>query len=104
MKSLIVLSLLAIVPLHGADKAPEPIVSVGGQVCAPGPVAYRKKMTVFSAVLAARGANEFGAMRRVKVIREGKTTVYDLTDDKQKSVELKPDDVVEVPQKNWIGK
>jgi hypothetical protein len=38
------------------------------------------------------------------VIRGGKTTVYDLTDDKQKAVELKPDDVVEVPQKNWIGR
>jgi len=104
MKSLIILSLLALAPLHAAEKNPEPVVTVGGQVRSPGPVMYRKKLTVYTAILAARGATEFGAMKRVKVIREGKTTVYDMTDDKQKSVEVKPDDVVEVPQKNFIGR
>ena len=103
MKTFLALSLLALAPLHAVEKTPATVI-VGGQVRAPGPVEYTKELTLFAAVQMARGATEFGAMTRVKVIREGKTTEYDLSKDKNKTVTLKPSDIIEVPQKNIIGR
>jgi protein involved in polysaccharide export with SLBB domain len=108
MKALIALSVLALAPLHAAEKpATEKtpaIVTVGGQVRAPGPVEFKKKLSLYEAIQAARGANEFGSMKRVKLLRDGKATVYDMSDDKQKLVTLEPGDIVEVPQKNFFGR
>jgi protein involved in polysaccharide export with SLBB domain len=106
MKALIAISLLSLLPLHAADKKQEtePRVIVGGQVRAPGPVRFEKKLTLYAAIQSARGANEFGAEKRVKILRNGKATTYDMTDDKQKLTQLEPGDVIEVPQKNILGR
>ncbi|WP_367872518.1 polysaccharide biosynthesis/export family protein [Luteolibacter sp. Populi] len=101
MKAFALISLLALAPLHAEEK-PRPIVTVGGQVRAPGPVEYTKELTLYTAVQMARGATEFGAMNRVKLIRDGKTKEYDLRKDENKTVTLKPSDIVEVPSK-YIG-
>ncbi|QJE98275.1 polysaccharide biosynthesis/export family protein [Luteolibacter luteus] len=106
MKALIAFSLLALAPLHAEEskQETEPRVTVGGQVRAPGPVKFEKNLTLFEAIQAARGATEFGAQNRVKIHRDGKTTTYDMRDDKQKLTPLEKGDIVEVPQKNIIGK
>jgi protein involved in polysaccharide export with SLBB domain len=106
MKALIAFSLLALAPLHAAEKKQEAEakVIVGGQVRAPGPVKFEKKLTLYAAIQAARGVTEFGAPNRVKILRDGKATTHDMTDDKQKQTLLKENDVVEVPQKNIIGR
>lgn len=106
MKALIAISLLSLIPLHAAEKKqePEPLVTVGGQVRSPGPVQFQKKLTLYAAIQAARGATEFGAQKRVKLLRDGKATTHDMTDDKQKLTPLEPGDIIEVPQKNFLGR
>ncbi|BCX48890.1 hypothetical protein HAHE_27980 [Haloferula helveola] len=80
------------------------IVTVGGQVRRPGPVNYTRGLKLYDAVQAAGGATEFGSMYRVKLIRNGKLVQYDLTETKSKTVEVKPNDTIEVPQKNLFGR
>lgn len=108
MKAFLIVSLFAIASLEAGEKAPKPEspprVTVGGQVRAPGPITHTKNLTLYAAIQAARGATEFGSMKRVKIIRDGKPMIYDLTDDKQKVVKLQPDDLVEVPQKSIFGR
>jgi|AntRauTorcE11897_2_1112592.scaffolds.fasta_scaffold25542_1 polysaccharide export outer membrane protein len=80
------------------------VVHVGGKVKNSGPRPFMRKMTVFQAVQAAGGANEFGAMNRVILWRDGKQEVVDLTDAEGMGVLVEPDDTIQVPQKNWRGK
>ncbi len=82
----------------------EYIVTVGGQVRRPGPVKYQRGLNLYNAVQAAGGATEFGSMYRVKLIRNGKLRQYDLTETQAKGVLVKPNDTIEVPQKNIIGR
>jgi polysaccharide biosynthesis/export protein VpsN len=86
-----------------ADTLVEQVVHVGGYVRRTGQVRYVKDLTIYQAIQAAGGANEFGSMRRVKLFREGKETTYDLEQNQFKRVLLKPNDTIEVPQKNWRG-
>jgi protein involved in polysaccharide export with SLBB domain len=101
--SSLVVSLLALAPLH-ADQKEKPTVVVGGHVRAPGPVEHKKDLTLFAAIQSARGATEFGALNRVKLIRGKEAKVYDLRKDENKTLKLEAGDVIEVPQKNFIGK
>ncbi|QTN33135.1 polysaccharide biosynthesis/export family protein [Akkermansiaceae bacterium] len=82
----------------------EQMVHVGGQVRRTGPVNYQKNLTIYQAVQAAGGATEFGSLRRVKLYRNGKTQTYDLTNPQFMRVPLEPDDTLEVPQKDWLGR
>ena len=79
------------------------VVHIGGQVGGPGPKPYNKNLTLYQAIQAAGGANAFGSLKRVKIYRDGKTTTYDVTKAENMRVPVKPDDTIEVPQKNWIG-
>jgi len=82
------------------DKAK--VVSVGGQVTRPGVIEY-KKTTIYSMILAAGGPTQFGTLKRVKVIRDGKQFQLDLTKEKVKNEEfVRPDDVIEVPESNMF--
>lgn len=81
-----------------------PYATVGGQVRRPGPVVVNKDTTLYSLIQTAGGLTEFGAGRRVKVIRNGKTSVYNLNDDAQKMTKILPSDTVDVPQKNLLGR
>lgn len=81
----------------------EQVVHIGGQVRKTGPVAFQKNLTIYQAVQAAGGATEFGSLKRVKLYREGKTQIVDLTDPQFMRIPLQPDDTLEVPQKNWLG-
>ncbi|RYD46722.1 MAG: hypothetical protein EOP85_06890 [Verrucomicrobiaceae bacterium] len=110
--SVAVLSVSSVMPLgaapekgSAASEQTETVVTIGGQVRRPGPVPFRKDLTIYAAVQAAGGgATEFGSMRRVKVIRDGKVETHDLTKDDTKSVLLQKNDTIEVPQKNLLGR
>jgi protein involved in polysaccharide export with SLBB domain len=110
MKNLIALSLFAMMPVGAAEMQPAPqnqeqaVIVVGGYVRRPGPVPFKKEFTIYAAIQYAGGANEFGSMRRVKVVRDGKTLNFDLTKDEQKTALVMKNDTIEVPQKNLFGR
>jgi protein involved in polysaccharide export with SLBB domain len=79
------------------------VVHLGGQVRGTGAKPFQKNLTIYQAVQAAGGATEFGSLKRVKLIRNGKSRVFDLTQDQFKNVPLEPNDTIEVPQKNMFG-
>lgn len=86
-----------------AKRIDEQLVIVGGFVRRPGPTPFFDKMTLWQAIQAAGGANEFGSMNRVELTRNGKVTKYDVTEPENAQIRLRPSDAINVPQKNWIG-
>lgn len=81
----------------------EQMVHIGGQVRRPGPVRFTKDLTIYQAVQSAGGATEFGSLKRVKLYRSGKSETLDLTEPSYMRKQLRPNDTVTVPQKNFIG-
>jgi polysaccharide export outer membrane protein len=80
------------------------VVHVGGYVRKTGPIPFQRNLTIWQAVQAAGGANEFGSLRRVKLYRAGKTQILDIEKAEFKQIPLKPDDTLEIPEKNiWGG-
>ncbi len=79
------------------------VVHVGGYVRNTGPIAFQRNLTIWQAVQAAGGPNEFGSLRRVKLYRAGKTQTYDIENPQFKTIPLQPDDTLEVPEKNLFG-
>ncbi|MFK7851179.1 MAG: polysaccharide biosynthesis/export family protein [Akkermansiaceae bacterium] len=79
------------------------VVHLGGQIRSPGPTPFRKGLTIYQAVQAAGGATPYGSMKRVKLYRNGAIQVFDITNAQFMNVPLKPDDTIEIPQKNWLG-
>lgn len=85
------------------DSIDQQMIHIGGHVRAPGPKSFSKGLTLYQAVQAAGGATEFGSMKRVKLFRNGRQTIYDLSKAQFMSVPVEPSDTIEVPQKNMIG-
>ncbi len=85
------------------NKINEQTVVIGGQVRASGPKAYTRGLTLYQAIQAAGGATEFGSMKRVKLFRGGRQTVYDLTKAQFMTVLVAPNDTIEVPAKTPFG-
>lgn len=111
MRTILTVALLVMLPLGAAEPRPRvpvvktaAIVNVGGWVQRPGPMVWRKNLTIFGAILDAGGVTKFGSIRRVKVVRNGTATAYNLNDDKAKMILVQPDDYIEVPQKNLLGR
>jgi protein involved in polysaccharide export with SLBB domain len=86
-----------------SDRINEQTIVLGGFVRAPGPKPFTKGLTLYQAIQAAGGASEFGSMKRVKIYRAGRLTVYDLTKSQFMSVLVQPNDTIEVPQKTPFG-
>jgi protein involved in polysaccharide export with SLBB domain len=82
----------------------ENVITVGGFVRTPGAVKFVPGMTLYQAISNRGGASEFGAMNRVLVHSGGKVREYDCTKAQFQNIELKANDTVEVPQKNWRGR
>ena len=80
------------------------IFTVGGQVRSAGQKQWTEGMTLYSAVQSAGGETAYGAMGRVKLYRNGRAYEYDLKRQDHKAVKVYPRDVIEVPQKNMIGR
>jgi hypothetical protein len=57
-----------------------------------------------AACIAAAEPTEFGAVRRIQVIRKGESHLYDLSNEKDAETKLEPGDVVHVPMKMVIGR
>ena len=81
----------------------EGVVTVGGQVCRPGPLPLSSGATLFTAIERAGGPTPFGSMKRVKLYRGGTIRVFDVTQPEHRSEPLLPNDTIEVPQKEIIG-
>ena len=74
-------------------------VTIGGEVRSPQAMAYSPDLTLNAAVMRAGGATEFGSLKKVKVTRDGKSTVYNLTKkdkDPSQNPRLLPGDEVQV--------
>jgi polysaccharide export outer membrane protein len=87
-----------------AESIDEEVVHVGGKVRRTGPVKFIEGLTLYQAIQAAGGADEFGSMRRVKLFRGGTQRQYDLTQSQFMRVPLEQGDTIEVPQKDWLGR
>lgn len=89
---------------NDAKRIVEQMVHVGGFVRSPGPKPYNRNLTLWQAIQASGGANEFGSMARVKLTRNGRMKQYDCTKEQFKQIPLEPDDTIDVPQKDWLGR
>lgn len=85
------------------DTLTERRVVVGGYVRRPGPVPLVNGMTIWQAIQAAGGENEFGSIKRVILRRDGKQRVLDLRQAQFKEIVLAENDSIEVPQKTPFG-
>ncbi|QQL45797.1 polysaccharide biosynthesis/export family protein [Sulfuriroseicoccus oceanibius] len=74
-------------------------VTVGGKVTNPGPVAYSEGMTLYEAVMAAKGPTRFGSMKKVVLMRGGGKTVFNLENDQAKQVTVLPGDTILIEKK-----
>ena len=102
----ILLACLLGFPLLAAEKMPvlkQQEVTVGGQVKKPGPYPFRET-SILAMVFTAGGPTEFAAMRRVKVLRKGRTITLDLTREEDKARQVEPGDSIEVPRMNLFGR
>jgi len=75
-------------------------VTVGGNVRSPGRVVHTSDLTLLSAISAAGGFNEFADERKIRLVRGGKTTVYDVRDlkkDPTRDPRVVPGDQIDVP-------
>ncbi len=79
------------------------VVHIGGYVGRPGPVPFRNGLTLWQALQSAGGENTFGSIRRVRLFRDGVVKQYDLRNHEHMQIILRPNDTIEVPQKNWLG-
>lgn len=86
---------------RGRISAVGPMVLVGGQVARPGPLVLSKDLTILTAIQAAGGATVFGNMKRVRLVREGKVSVFDATKPEIKETPLRQNDTIEVPTKDF---
>ena len=86
-----------------AKSIDQQVVYFGGDVRRTGPIPYNRNLTLYQALQAAGGQNEFGSIKRVAVFRNGRRTVYDLTNPQHMDVLLQPNDTIDVPRKNILG-
>jgi polysaccharide biosynthesis/export protein VpsN len=75
------------------------MITIGGFVRAPGPKPFTLGMTLYAAVQAAGGANEFGNIRKVLLMRGINSKQYDLNNLKDRVIVLQPNDTIEIPEK-----
>ena len=78
------------------------LVSLGGQVARPGPYKLMANTTLKEAVNKAM-PSPFGALNRVKLIRNGKPYVYNLNIEAHAKVRIYNHDQITIPQKVWRG-
>ena len=81
-----------------------PAIRLEGQIKTAGRYHWRKGDTLGGAVRDAGGATLYGAVGRVKLFRNGKVFIFNLGIEKHRGVKIYPMDLIEVPQKNTLGK
>ncbi|MCW1916046.1 SLBB domain-containing protein [Luteolibacter sp. GHJ8] len=80
------------------------VVTVGGHVRRPGLVKITEGMSLAVALEKAGGVTEFAAVKRARLVRNGRSLPCDLGDTTSASEPVLAGDVLEIPQKTWIGK
>lgn len=80
------------------------LLTIGGQVRQPGQRQWTEGMTLYGAIQSAGGETAFGAMNRVKLYRRGKVYQYDMKEQRSKAILVYPNDTIEVPQTNALGR
>lgn len=78
-------------------------ITVAGLVRAPGQKPFAPGMTIFQAVAAGGGANEFGSMKRVLLMRGKTARTLDLNNLENRTIVLLAGDTIEVPEKTLTG-
>ncbi len=76
-------------------------ITVGGGVRAPGRQPWSADLTVMSAINVCGGLSDFGSLRNLRLIRDGKATVYDgrnFEKDPSQDPKLLPGDQIVVRQ------
>lgn len=89
---------------NGSSDRDTPVITIGGQVKKAGQYRWSKGETLGSAVTVAGGATAYGALRRVRLYRNGKGYTYNLELEKHRGVKIYPRDLIEVPQKSIFWK
>lgn len=87
-----------------AEKKFVPRVSVGGDVMAPQLLDFAEDLTVLRVINAVGGFTEYANRKKVRLLRDGKVVVIDVTAivaDPSQDVPLQPGDSIEVPQSFW---
>jgi polysaccharide export outer membrane protein len=79
------------------------VVHIGGYVRSTGPKPFTNGLTLYQAIQSAGGANEFGSIRRIILYRDGVPKKFDLRTQEAIHFKLRPNDTIEIPQKNWLG-
>lgn len=87
-----------------APAAAAMFVTVGGEVQKPGQLQINETAQLYAVIQSAGGPTTFGSMRKVKILRNGVATEYDLEDDKQKTTPVMANDVIEIPKKGVLGR
>jgi protein involved in polysaccharide export with SLBB domain len=91
----------------------QPLIHLCGSVVKSGPVNFSKDMTLSEAIKEAGGVitelsdpltlaakkYKVGDLKQVKLFRDGKVTIYDITKVENHSLQLKKNDVIEVMAK-----
>ena len=95
---------IQVISTREQGNAAEETVTVGGQVKGSGPVPFTKELTLWGAIQARGGPTEFGSMRRVKLIRNGRQTVHDVTKPENMQMPLQRNDTIDVPQKDIFNR
>ena len=72
-------------------------IAVGGYVRRPGPIPFDKGMTIWNALQAAGGENEFGDISRTELYRDGKLMVLDLSQTRNWFFPVENFDSINVP-------
>ncbi len=94
---------IQVIDTIGGKEVDHETVVVGGQVRSRGMVPFSANLTLWGAIQAAGGATEFGSMRRVTLMRDGKVRTLDATRPELMQMRLLRNDSIEVLQKNWRG-
>ena len=81
------------------QKLQQKMITVGGDVRAPGPKPHSRDMTLYQAITAAGGPSEFARVTEIKLYRNGKLYVYDLKNSQHKLLKIYAGDTIEVPRK-----
>ena len=81
-----------------AGEAAQQIISIGGEVRAPGDVVFRPGLRLFAAINKVGGPSEYAAMNRVRLIRGKTQRVIDFRKvTEENNVLLQPGDEIAVP-------
>ena len=86
--------------IAGQDQPEARTLSVGGMVKRPGPIKWKRGLTLLQAIQAAGDRNAFGS-KTIYLTRKGVKYTLSLGKIQHQNTQVLPDDTIEVKQKIW---